>query len=404
MPKKKLKKSHEPSDEKLCRLCSFSYDDEAIYGKLIENNGERYHYFCLLFACGLPQQGEDTEGIFGFLPEDIKKEISRATRLKCSFCKRYTAASACALKECRTKYHVPCALQQNSVLFHYYDSFESYCVKHRDEFGPKIDDRYNKIDDEQCFICLEKFVDQENNENNENLKYQVLLTSCCSKFLHINCVKRQCFNAGIHFTRCPLCNDRDNFIECVQIHGVFLPDEDAKWEQNENAWRDQESRYEHCDAIKCKCPFNDGRNYVGEDDSEWAINICCTCGSYGVHTGCLIDETIDLETFECPDCLQLSSKLSITFDSSSDDSVQIISEQVNNLSASNAQLKICEQNEMLEKLQNQKHCNHAKEIHQNNNNNHEIDYHINSSLNISQMKESIDSQIRDQFKANGQMT
>jgi len=59
---------------------------------------------------------------------------------------------------------------------------------------------------------------------------------------------------------------------------------------------------------------------------------------------------------------------------------------------------------MLEKLQNQKHCNHAKEIHQNNNNNHEIDYHINSSLNISQMKESIDSQIRDQFKANGQMT
>lgn len=113
------------------------------------------------------------EGAYGFLSEDIRKEILRANKLKCTFCGKNTVASACAVSQCRVKYHFNCGLL-NNVLFHYFESFPSYCVKHR----PSLDERYNNIDNElSCFICLEKFNDQKN----DHLKYKVLLTTCCSK-------------------------------------------------------------------------------------------------------------------------------------------------------------------------------------------------------------------------------
>ena len=46
------------------------------------------HYFCLLFASGMQQSGEDEEGIKGFLPNDILKELRRGARLKCQYCER----------------------------------------------------------------------------------------------------------------------------------------------------------------------------------------------------------------------------------------------------------------------------------------------------------------------------
>lgn len=44
----------------------------------------------------------------------------------------------------------------------------------------------------------------------------------------------------------------------------------AKWETPQ-AWIDQESRYEFCDAVLCKCPNEDGRNYV--DDDDWEVGL-----------------------------------------------------------------------------------------------------------------------------------
>ena len=46
------------------------------------------HYFCLLFASSMEQSGEDEEGIKGFLPNDILKELRRGARLKCQYCEK----------------------------------------------------------------------------------------------------------------------------------------------------------------------------------------------------------------------------------------------------------------------------------------------------------------------------
>ena len=46
------------------------------------------HYFCLLFASSMEQSGEDEEGIKGFLPNDILKELRRGARLKCHYCEK----------------------------------------------------------------------------------------------------------------------------------------------------------------------------------------------------------------------------------------------------------------------------------------------------------------------------
>ena len=36
----------------------------------------------------MQQSGEDEEGIKGFLPNDILKELRRGARLKCQYCER----------------------------------------------------------------------------------------------------------------------------------------------------------------------------------------------------------------------------------------------------------------------------------------------------------------------------
>ncbi|XP_050691304.1 uncharacterized protein LOC126982975 [Eriocheir sinensis] len=64
-----------------CCFCGSAEDDELMLGKMFVLRKFRMHYFCLLFASGLPQNGDDDEGILGFLEEDIKAEILRGRKL-----------------------------------------------------------------------------------------------------------------------------------------------------------------------------------------------------------------------------------------------------------------------------------------------------------------------------------
>lgn len=97
-------------------------DNEILYGKLVKTEAGNVHHFCILFACGLTQNGNDDEGCYGFLDDDIRNEIRRAKLLKCSFCKQNTVASACAVKKCQIKYHFNCGLM-NDCLFNFFGCF-----------------------------------------------------------------------------------------------------------------------------------------------------------------------------------------------------------------------------------------------------------------------------------------
>lgn len=106
-----------------CVFCQSSVYDEHKLGKKYKLDEIIAHNFCLLFACGMMQNGEDDEGILGFLREDILREVRRAKRLRCAFCQKPGAASACCIKSCKVTYHYLCGIK-NGILSQFFGSFK----------------------------------------------------------------------------------------------------------------------------------------------------------------------------------------------------------------------------------------------------------------------------------------
>jgi len=65
-----------------CVLCG--KESNGLFGKFFSSLEVRLsvHQYCLFFASGLAQNGDDNEGFDGFLPEDILKEASRGKQLE----------------------------------------------------------------------------------------------------------------------------------------------------------------------------------------------------------------------------------------------------------------------------------------------------------------------------------
>lgn len=99
---------------KSCVLCCSPIDNEWRLGPKYQLDDLVVHYFCLLFASKLIENGQSKEdGILGFLENDIRKEVKRAKKLKCVFCKKKGAASGCCIAKCTVAYHYPCGLENN---------------------------------------------------------------------------------------------------------------------------------------------------------------------------------------------------------------------------------------------------------------------------------------------------
>ena len=50
-------------------------------------------------------------------------------------------------------------------------------------------------------------------------------------------------SAGWQFFKCPLCNNKEVFEREMQRFGIYIPLEDAKWEQEPHAYEDLYRRY-----------------------------------------------------------------------------------------------------------------------------------------------------------------
>ncbi|RWS01013.1 putative GPI-anchored adhesin-like protein PGA55-like protein, partial [Dinothrombium tinctorium] len=240
------------------------------------------HYYCLLFACGLMQNGDDDEGILGFLVPDIQKEYRRGQRLRCRFCRELGATSACCVKKCRVTFHLPCGLRHNT-LHQFFGNFLSFCEMHR----PTQKANYRAIKDNadlKCSVCLESI-------SPKKPYFNELLTPCCTKWLHRDCVQQQAFNAGSFFFKCPMCNNASKFINEMLI--------DASWELENDAFRDLAYQYSRCDAKLCLCP--EGPTY-DEQNSDWDIVVCEYCSSQGMHVKCGNIKSDELQTWTCDTC------------------------------------------------------------------------------------------------------
>lgn len=277
----------------LCDFCGLAESDELKTGKLHQIDNIVAHYYCLLLSSGLCQSGNDDEGILGFLPNDIEKELKRGRKLRCAGCKKPGATIGCCDRLCKKAFHLPCSIQRNSLNL-FFGDFRTYCNDHKPFCEPHL--CVGEQTTPACCICLV----------NVDLfdPYITLSPPCCKNgFFHKECIQRQAITAG-YFFKCPLCNNVDAFKTEMLNLGIYIPEQDAAWELEQNAFQDLYIRHSRCDAVICACPK--GRKY-DRDDSSWEVVLCSNCGSEGCHVGCGKISRVTLK-WQCASCLEVLKK------------------------------------------------------------------------------------------------
>ena len=246
----------EEQGNKTCKFCDRNEDNELLFGKFFTDGEElTAHYYCLLFASGLVQTDEVDEGILGFLIGDIEKELERGTKLTCSKCKKKGATVGCCDKKCKRNYHFPCG-SETRVLNQYFGAFQSFCIDHHPvQKVPAL--RGSRA---VCTICLDDVMI-------DKLSYQVLWSPCCKKraWFHRECIQKLALSAG-YFFACPMCSDDVVFVNEMKDMGIYVPNQDASWELEPNAFQELLHKYNQCDHTTCICPK--GRICDDSDDDE----------------------------------------------------------------------------------------------------------------------------------------
>ncbi|CAH2083825.1 unnamed protein product [Euphydryas editha] len=315
MTSKKLSKSNKylaklANKQAPCAFCKRMVDEETTYGKLYQIGDIHCHYFCVLLSCCLIQKGRDEDGLFGFLYPDILAEIERSKKHKCSYCSREGATLGCSVPQCRKQFHLPCGREKHAISM-FYGNYKTFCKDHApkqkitDDVMAKAKQRLSiirKVKREKNTKNL-KNIKKERSCDNENMQElqsvcvicyeevdgfpttQTFWPPCCAKdaWFHRSCLERMALSAGIHYLKCPLCNDSENFYKAVLSQGYYIPDRDAAWELEQNAFSDIYERPVVCTVEDCKCPK--GRKF-DEDYGDWDIELCVLCGGGGAHVGC----------------------------------------------------------------------------------------------------------------------
>ncbi|XP_066539581.1 G2/M phase-specific E3 ubiquitin-protein ligase isoform X2 [Hoplias malabaricus] len=288
--KKRMKKCTETQGDALdvCELCKRRDNCPDKYGEKVtlQEHNITVHYFCLLMSSGIFQRGKEDEGVHGFLVDDIRQEIRRSSKLRCMLCKKNGASVGCAIKSCRQMVHLPCGIEQEFI-FQFTDLFPSFCKKHRPTQSCSISPTLPIC----CSICLENI--------EPVLSYSVLKCPVChGSWFHRKCVQFQAHSAAMFFFRCTLCNNKEQFQQEMLRMGIYIPERDASWELEENAYRDLLEVYQRCDAVKCSC--HKGRSYSAQSGS-FEIVRCKFCGSSGTHRKCSSLKLYEAN-WSCADC------------------------------------------------------------------------------------------------------
>ncbi|KAG7465615.1 hypothetical protein MATL_G00155430 [Megalops atlanticus] len=262
----------ENSDLDCCALCNLSENSPDKYGEKVtlKQHNLTVHYFCLLMSSGVYQRGEEDEGVYGFLVEDIKQEIRRSSRLV-----RPERQDEIQL---RTVPEMPPSPRRTGgrgeFIFQFTGLFPSFCREHHPTQTLALSPRISLPG--SCSVCLDPL--------EPVLSYSVLKCPCChSSWFHRDCIQRQAHSAAMFFFRCTICNNKDLFQQEMLRLGIHIPERDASWELEENAYRELLQVYQRCDALKCHC--SGGRNYSSQE-GRWEIVRCMFCGSRGTHRKC----------------------------------------------------------------------------------------------------------------------
>ncbi|XP_051870401.1 histone-lysine N-methyltransferase SETDB2-like [Pristis pectinata] len=115
-------------------------EESILTGKLFTDGNFAVHQNCLLFSSNLVNQNsQDFDDFGGFYLKDIKKEIKRGSKLKCSSCRRKGATVGCEVETCKKSYHYPCASDDDAKIIEdeVLGIYRVYCKIHKKGERPK---------------------------------------------------------------------------------------------------------------------------------------------------------------------------------------------------------------------------------------------------------------------------
>ena len=255
-------------------------------------------YFCTLFSRHGVQRGGDSVGLFGFLLGDIKRELCRGKKLLCNYCGKPNATLECQFKGCKVKFHFPCGRENNASNI-FVNSMDSFCSHHLPKQKP-VKIKPNKQD----LICLAGCQERIKLPSKIKLQERYLLSPCCGRFYHCECLQLMALSSGEAHFKCPICSDKDEFKKVALQVGIYIPVQDASWEKPENenfyGYVEMGRIIRHCDAKRCLCKESKKRSHH-LPGTMFEIIRCNYCGSSGVHLECAGLAKYS-STYICPKC------------------------------------------------------------------------------------------------------
>ncbi|XP_048804679.1 G2/M phase-specific E3 ubiquitin-protein ligase isoform X2 [Lagopus muta] len=127
----------------------------------------------------------------------------------------------------------------------------------------------------------------------------------CKRSYHFPCgLQKECVFQFMEDFRCAVCNNKDKFQKEMLRMGIHIPEKDASWELEDNAYQDLLQCYQHCDIRRCLC--KNGRDY-NKPDSKWEIKRCQSCGSRGTHLACSSIKSWE-QNWDCVECRSIFAK------------------------------------------------------------------------------------------------
>lgn len=174
---------------------------------------------------------------------------------------------------------MPCAVE-GKFLNCFVDTFQSFCGKHH---NIKITKKHEST--ETCTICYENM--------GEYHPVSSVQSPCCySGWFHKKCLMTFAKTAG-YFFKCPLCNNNKEFRDSLPQRGIFIPDKDASWELEPNAFQELLERPKLCEVCNEK---DTGRSKNSN------LILCELCGSYAAHRKCW-----ETPTHVCSICIKIQN-------------------------------------------------------------------------------------------------
>lgn len=264
-----------PRFETPCFICKCTEKDPIRLGEFMSDGDITVHYYCVLLSTFNIQKGEDDQGFLGFLSKDIKICEKKIRRKICCYCGKTSANIKCQGPKCRRDFHLTCGIA-NGCIFTFVNRFDSFCHLHT-----PYNAKYPKCET-SCSICQEQI------SLDGKKDVSVIQAPCCKTgYFHRWCLARFAVIAG-YFFRCPLCNNTDIFRTVLPMRGIFIPNQDAAWESEPNAFESLNCRPTRC-VICAK----------HQESAETFFIFCDTCGSQGAHRECIGP---DRTAFTCTDC------------------------------------------------------------------------------------------------------